>query len=90
MQSGENHDSSSTVIDISNEEEVSQEVNHDLFFQNLLQFAVSGELSTEEEEDKEAYRNAFGANLEFAGDFVCKLTFKLLQRPETHPFRVHR
>ncbi len=52
---------------------VSQEVNHDPFLQNLLELAASGELNTEDEVE-EAYRNAFGGNLEFAGDFVYKLT----------------
>jgi hypothetical protein len=68
MHSGENQDKSSSAIDVANDDEVGE----DLFIQNPVQLASSGELCTLKEV-KKAYLDAFGQDFLVSGDFVYNL-----------------
>ncbi len=61
----------------------SEEVNENLFLENLEKLAASGDLDTVEGV-KQAFINAFGEEMLVSGGFVFNLTHKLFQR--TDPF----
>ncbi len=62
----------------------SDEVDENLFLENLEKLAASGDLDTVEGVNKQAFVNAVGAEMLVSGDFVFNLTHKLFQR--TDPF----
>jgi hypothetical protein len=60
-----------------------EEVDEDLFIENLEKLSASGDLDTVEGA-RQAYVDAFGEEMSVSGGFVFNLTHKLFQR--TDPF----
>ena len=59
----------------------SEEVDENLFLENLDKLAASGDLDTVEGV-KQAFINAFGEEMLVSGGFVFNLTHKLFQRSD--------